>query len=57
MYLAQTTNWGHFPGRIGHWDLEMLVFEDKGKPEYPEKNLRYDATSHAEFTATELKRV
>ena len=21
------------------WNLEMLVFEEKGKPEYPEKNL------------------
>ena len=25
------------PGRIG--SLEMLVFEERGKPEYPEKNL------------------
>ena len=22
-----------------NWNLEMLVFEEKGKPEYPEKNL------------------
>ena len=22
-----------------NWDLEMLVFEERGKPEYPEKNL------------------
>ena len=35
MYLAQSTNWGHFPD----WNLEVLVFEERGKPEYPEKNL------------------
>ena len=23
-----------------NWNLEMLVFKEKGKPEYPEKNLR-----------------
>ena len=23
-----------------NWNLEMLVFEEGGKPEYPEKNLR-----------------
>ena len=29
-----------FPGRIGIWTvLEMLVFVEGGKPEYPEKNL------------------
>jgi len=22
-----------------HWDLKMLFFEERGKPEYPEKNL------------------
>ena len=22
-----------------NWNLEMLVFEERGKPEYPEKNL------------------
>ena len=22
-----------------HWNLEMLAFEERGKPEYPEKNL------------------
>ena len=35
MYLAQSTNWGHFPD----WNLEVLVFEERGKPEYPEKTL------------------
>ena len=34
MYLAQSTNWGHFPDRIGI--LEVLVFEERGKLEYPE---------------------
>ena len=37
MYLAQSTNWGHFSR--SNWNLEVLVFEERGKPEYPEKNL------------------
>ena len=36
MYLAQSTNWGH---SRSNWNLEVLVFEERGKPEYPEKNL------------------
>ena len=41
MYLAQSTNWGHFPDRIGTLEvLEVLVFEERGKPEYPEKTSR-----------------
>ena len=24
---------------MAYWNLEMLVFEERGKPEYPEKNL------------------
>ena len=27
------------PDSWSNWNLEMLVFEEKGKPEYPEKNL------------------
>ena len=38
MFLAQSTNWGHYPDWIGIF--EVLVFEERGKPEYPEKNLR-----------------
>ena len=26
-------------GSGSNWNLEMLVFEERGKPEYPEKNL------------------
>ena len=26
------------PDFWSNWDLEMLVFEERGKPEYPEKN-------------------
>jgi len=26
-------------GTGSNWNLEMLVFEERGKPEYPEKNL------------------
>ena len=29
--------WPCIPG--SNWNLEMLVFEERGKPEYPEKNL------------------
>ena len=35
MYLEQSTNWRHFPD----WNLEVLVFEERGKPENTEKNL------------------
>ena len=28
-----------FQARIGIWNLEMLVFEERGKLEYPGKNL------------------
>ena len=31
MYLAQSTNCGHFPDQIGI--LEVLAFEERGKPE------------------------
>ena len=27
------------PDSWTNWNLEMLVFEERGKPEYPEKNL------------------
>ena len=27
------------PDSWSNWNLQMLVFEEKGKPEYPEKNL------------------
>ena len=27
------------PDSWSNWNLEMLVFEERGKPEYPEKNL------------------
>ena len=37
MYLAQSTNWGTLSR--WNWNLEVLVFEERGKPEYPEKNL------------------
>ena len=33
---------GHFTfavSYVSNWNLEMLVFEARGKPEYPEKNL------------------
>ena len=33
MYLAQSTL------SISNWNLEMLVFEEWGKPKYLEKNL------------------
>ena len=32
MHLAQSTNWGHFPDRIG-------IYKCRGNPEYPGKNL------------------
>ena len=35
---AQSTNWGHVLSR-SNWNLEVLVFEERRKPEYPEKNL------------------
>ena len=38
MYLARSTNWEHFPDRIGI-QLEVLVFQERGKPENQEKNL------------------
>ena len=34
MYLAQSTNWEHFPDRIGIW--KRWLFEERGKSE---KNL------------------
>ena len=37
MYLAQSTYWGRFFDRIGIQKVQ--VFEERGKPEYPEKNL------------------
>ena len=27
------------PDFWSNWNLEMLIFEERGKPEYPEKNL------------------
>ena len=27
------------PDSQSNWNLEMLVFEERGKPDYPEKNL------------------
>ena len=38
MYLAQSTNWGRLSTL--NWNLEMLVFKERGKLEYPEKNPR-----------------
>ena len=33
----------HLPDTWSNWtDLEMLVFEERGKPKYPEKNLYED---------------
>ena len=29
----------HLPDSLSNWNLEMLVFEERGKPESPEKNL------------------
>ena len=29
----------HLPDAWSNWNLKMLVFEERGKPEYPEKNL------------------
>ena len=29
----------HLPDAWSNWNLEMLVFEERGKLEYPEKNL------------------
>ena len=29
----------YVPDSWSNWNLETLVFEEKGKPEYPEKNL------------------
>ena len=38
MYLAQSTNWGRLSTL--NWNLEMLVFKERGKLEYPKKNPR-----------------
>ena len=35
--LGLTNLWPSGSG--SKWNLEMLVFEERGKPEYPEKNL------------------
>ena len=32
------------PASRSNWNLEMLVFEERGKPEYPEKNLSEQST-------------
>ena len=37
MYLAQSTNLGTLSRSL--WNLEVLVFEERGKPECLEKNL------------------
>ena len=29
----------HLPDAWSNWNLEILVFEERGKPKYPEKNL------------------
>ena len=29
MYLAQSTNWGHFPDRIGTVNTEMVSIQSK----------------------------
>ena len=59
MCLAQSPNW---PGTLSksNWNLEVLVFEERGKPEYPEKTLSergrepftYDAESGNRTRAT-----
>ena len=33
------TRWNVSVRFISIWNLEVLVFEERGKPEYPEKNL------------------
>ena len=38
MYLAESTSKLETLSR-SNWNLEVLVFEERGKPEYPEKNL------------------
>jgi len=39
------------PDSWSNWNLEMLVFEERGKPEYPEKNLK----NLQEFTKVTLQ--
>ena len=47
LYLAYTLQWRGIHNRVRlqlkcaleSWNLEMLVFEERGKSEYPEKNL------------------
>ena len=41
------------PDSWSNWNLEMLVFEERGKPEYPEKNLseqRREPTTNSTHT-------
>ena len=38
MYLAQSTIWGHFPDPNGICLAQMLVSEDREKPEYTKIN-------------------
>ena len=33
------------PDSCSNWNLKMFVFEERGKPEYPEKNLSERATN------------
>ena len=52
MSLVQSTNyWGTLSK--SNWNLEVLVFEERGKPEYPEKNLleqRREPTTNSTHT-------
>ena len=36
---SERSNILRLPDSWSNWNLEMLVFEERGKPEYPEKNL------------------
>ena len=33
-----------------NWNLEMLVFEERGKPEYPEKNLSEEMDQRKKYS-------
>ena len=37
----------HLPDSWSNWNLEMLVFEGRGKPEYPEEKLRREPTANS----------
>ena len=37
--ILDSSNNNLVPDSWSNWNLKMLVFEERGKPEYPEKNL------------------